>query len=384
MNTHPFSISRLMATALLIVSAIISVEAHAVPAFARQEGVKCTACHNAWPQLNARGRQFKENGYRFKEDANEPRKLSELMDEGVPMAAILVARPFDKKKDKDAKNRAFHELELFTAGALNDKWSGIAEIEAEDETEFSPEVASGILAYRFNQALNLAFGWAPYFLNDSYGLLGDGFRMTRGHVDAIDTAFGGADGGNGLRASRQVTAIYGRPFDQLFYSVGYSGIAKDAEGESAKNLHARLAVDVTPDVMLGGFLINGDNTSTQQGFTRAGIDFQADVSGARFQGVYIRGKDDVTGGGSESNNALSLQAMYMGDNQKSGPTWVPVIRYDSHEENDGANLYSAVTLNMTRYFSQNIKGYIEYWKQIDTPSGITQGDRITAQVTVAF
>ena len=37
--------------------------AKAVPSYARQTGMSCTACHYSFPELNAFGRQFKMNGY---------------------------------------------------------------------------------------------------------------------------------------------------------------------------------------------------------------------------------------------------------------------------------------------------------------------------------
>ncbi len=376
-------LSQFIGSALIVATGLGSMSAEANPAFARQEGVKCSACHNAWPQLNAKGRAFKENGYRFAEEADEPRSFKDVMEEGAPMGVLLVARPYDKKKSGDAKNRAFHELELFLAGALNDNWSGYAEIEAEDETGFAPEVASGAVAYRVSKALNIAMTWSPYFWSDSYGMLGDGFRMTRGHVKAIDTAYGGVDGGKGLRGTRQGTSIYGRPMDQLFYSVGYSGIASDAEGEDAKNIHARVAFDVLPNVMIGGFIVDGDNSATNLTFSRAGIDFQADVAGTRIQGLFTQGTDDLVGGGDETNVAYSLQAMYFGQGG-GAPVWVPVIRYDSYEKNDGNDSYGELTLNLTRYFAQNIKGYIEYWSQLDVPAGVDKNDRLTAQLALAF
>ena len=372
---------RLLTSCLLLMTVLVSINAHAVPAFARQEGVKCTACHSAWPQLNAKGRGFKENGYRFPADADEKRSISDLFEEGMPLSAVLVARPYDKKSNGDLKNRAFHEFELFVAGALNDGWSGYGEIEAEDETGFAPVIASGVVAYRVNKALNVAFGWSPYLWSDSYGILGDNFRMTRGHVKAIDTGFGGADGGAGLRGTRQVTSLYGRPMKNLFYSVGYSGIAKDAEGEDAKNVHARVAVDLLPNIMVGGFIVNGDNSTTDLGFSRVGFDFQADIVGTRLQALFTSGTDDKAGGGDERNNAVSVQGMYFGS---GAPGWVPVVRYDTYEKNDGGDSYGELTLNLTRYFAPNVKGYVEYWKQVDVPGGVDKIDRLTAQLAVAF
>ncbi len=361
---------------------LLSSAAQAIPAFARQEGVKCSSCHTAWPQLNARGRAFKENGYRFPEDADEARSLNDVLEDGLPAAVLLAARPYDKKKSGDKKNRALHEFELFVAGALNAHWSGYAEIEAEDETGFSPEVAAAAAAYRFSKALNLNLAWSDYFRTDAYGLLGDGFRMTRGHVRAIDSAFGGNDGGSGLRGTRQLVSLSGRPLDPLFYDIGWSATAGDAEGEDASNVHVRVAFDVLPNVMLGGFHINGENAS-KLGFSRTGVDLQADALGGRLQAAYVRASDDRAGGGSEDNNALSVQGMYF-LRKGSRPTWVPVVRYDTYEVNNGKDSYDELTLNLTRYFAENVKGYVEYWKQLDVPGGKPKDDRVTVQVSVAF
>ena len=39
--------------------------AGAIPAFARKYGLRCTACHEAWPKLNDFGRAFRDNGYQI-------------------------------------------------------------------------------------------------------------------------------------------------------------------------------------------------------------------------------------------------------------------------------------------------------------------------------
>ncbi len=50
---------------VILVGAFWVSSAQAVPNFARQYDKKCSYCHSAWPQLNAKGRQFKELGYRI-------------------------------------------------------------------------------------------------------------------------------------------------------------------------------------------------------------------------------------------------------------------------------------------------------------------------------
>lgn len=42
---------------------VFAVPAQAIPSFARQTQLQCAACHTAYPQLNAFGRQFKLQGY---------------------------------------------------------------------------------------------------------------------------------------------------------------------------------------------------------------------------------------------------------------------------------------------------------------------------------
>jgi len=44
----------------------------AIPAFARKYGLRCSACHTVWPELNAFGQTFKDNGYQLGNDRDSP------------------------------------------------------------------------------------------------------------------------------------------------------------------------------------------------------------------------------------------------------------------------------------------------------------------------
>ena len=59
----------------LLVAAIIftlcSREARAVPSFARQTGMDCTACHTVWPELTPLGRTFKLTAYTISKSGKE-------------------------------------------------------------------------------------------------------------------------------------------------------------------------------------------------------------------------------------------------------------------------------------------------------------------------
>ena len=47
-------------------------DAYAFPAFARKYGLRCSACHVAWPVLNDFGWRFKDNGYQLMNDRDAP------------------------------------------------------------------------------------------------------------------------------------------------------------------------------------------------------------------------------------------------------------------------------------------------------------------------
>src|SRR5262249_9992661 len=67
-------LTRFLSTSLILVSAILcaSQPASAVPAFARKYGMRCSACHEAWPMLNYFGQKFKDNGYQLMNDRDSP------------------------------------------------------------------------------------------------------------------------------------------------------------------------------------------------------------------------------------------------------------------------------------------------------------------------
>mgnify|MGYP001598714045 FL=1 len=43
-----------------------------IPAFARKYGLRCSACHTVWPELNSFGQQFRDNGYQLKNERDSP------------------------------------------------------------------------------------------------------------------------------------------------------------------------------------------------------------------------------------------------------------------------------------------------------------------------
>jgi hypothetical protein len=362
--------------------------AEAIPAFARQTGVTCSGCHTAFPQLNAFGRQFKEAGYRIPGTRQESSALSRPA-EHVPLSAVLVARPYDKKDSGQSKNRALHEVEIIGGGIISGDFSGYFEIEAEDETGFEPEVGPAVLTYNYRKEFNVQMSWAPMFWADPYGILGNHFRLTRGAVGAIDQKFGGADDGGKLRSNRQNVGVYGRVSDRFFYNATWSGDAEDAEGENASIVSGQVNFDLTNNIMVGAFGVSGENEAQNRDFTRTGVQFQADIAKARIQALYITASDDrVTGDprgpGTDDNDAFSLQAFWTFRDESSRATFVPLVRYDTYDTNDGTGTFDELVLNLGYFVNENVKVYLEYWDRFDAPTPAQEDSRITIQAVAAF
>jgi hypothetical protein len=324
--------------------------------------------------------------------------------------------------------RALHEVEVIVAGAMGKNWSGFFELEAEDEAQndfgFEIGVPAAVLAYNYSKAINVQMVWGEMMWSDPYGLIGDHFRLTRGHVSAFDKSFDGNDGK--IRSRRQNLVLTGRPIDQLFYSVGLSAQADSpagsdstdvSEGKDASTIHARVAFDITPDIMVGGFVIDGEIAGTlctgvdvpagigctaagevvpgrpnnvasdsKLEYQRIGLDAQADFGDSRVQLTFVSATDDGTAAqtGTESDNdAIGVQVYHVFKSANGTPQWMPLIRYDSYESKNGTIETDELTLNVTYYFEQNIKGYVEFWDRSAQDSA-NDDDRLTVQLAVGF
>jgi hypothetical protein len=97
--------------------AVLSPTAHAVPAYARQTGQSCVACHVSFPELTPYGRLFKLTGYTIGE-----RQL-------FPVAAMIQAGVASTSSNRDAAGNAINpknndlaisQGSIFVAGKVTD------------------------------------------------------------------------------------------------------------------------------------------------------------------------------------------------------------------------------------------------------------------------
>ena len=389
---------KLIAVVTVLLASTVGIStAYAMPTFTRATGAPCAACHTAWPMLNAGGRQFKENGYRFaRGESGTEKKWGEYF----PVTAVVVSRPYDKKETGLTKLQAIHEVELMIAGPIGRDFSAFIEFEAEDAHDWETELKYSALGYHPLKALNVQVAWAPINWADPYDVTAPTRQLisvTRPQV--INQSFGDADNKGTLRAPRQVISVYGRPLDQLFYNLSYAGVANDSEGIEPETFYGRLAVDVMPDTMVGLFAVKGTcaaippvppdptvrpNCLVDRDYSRTGVDFQMDIAGTRLLAAYLQADDDnTTATATAKNKAYYVQGAHVFQGS-DGPTWVPVLRYDSYQKNNGADEYKEASLNLTYYFAENIKGSVVYLNQFDVPAGAIKDHRKTLQFVATF
>ncbi len=384
-------IKHLVLAGLGLAFGFVSLNVQAVPAFARKTGIACSGCHYAVPALSSLGRMFKMNGYRLSASQKPARKFNDYLnlDKSFPMAAGIVSRPFDKTKGNDATIHAAQDIMLWVAGSFGDKWSGFMEFGGGVEADFAVEAEHGQITYSMSPKLNIQVAKGPTFWSDPYDTLTHMRRLTVAASSIIESQFGGADAG--LGENRQQININGRIDNRLFYSLGYAGLGGNADGKDPQTLIGRVAFDVTPNVMLGAFTVDGTCTvasgslaclSVDRNYSRTGVDFQADHNNWRFTGVYLKAKDDdVLGLTQETNKAYTGRVVYTF--RKDGrPTFVPYLQIDNHEQFNGAESITDTTAGLTYYEEENIKATIEYTNTAG--DGTTPDDNRTVLQLAAY
>ena len=373
---------------------LVTMNAEAIPAFARKTDMACSTCHTAWPALNAFGRQYKEHGYRLGHLEAPTKTITKDLkwDTDLPLSVMLVGRPYDKKKNGKTLLRALHEVELMIAGPMGDQFSAFVEIEAEDENQVTTGIQLGIpvsaFSYNHSEGLNMQLSWGDNTGFDPYQSYTLHRRMTRSTNSVIGQSFGGADNGGSLGTSRQNISIYGRPLPKLFYGVSLSGDAKTPEGDDGNTVTVRLAYDVMPALTIGALTVNGTctagstNCTVNRKYSRTGLDIQSEVAGFTINAVALSAKDDnATATSTAKNNAFYVQALYT-VKEGTRTTWAPLVRFDSYEKSNGTEKVNELTLGANYYLTENVRAMLEYWKKDSNVN--PDDDRLTVQVFAAF
>lgn len=425
---YPFSAVVLGATLLLLTANTVS----AVPTFARKYKTSCSTCHYAFPKLNAFGKVFKNNGYRYPAGQDQEMTKEEpvsLGSEGYkrvwpdaiwpsdiagtsPLSIHLIGRThFGGKWDdatttgvvEDDKALYFeipHEFELLFAGTFDDKFSYFGEVELEHESE---------LAYEF--AVNYAFKPQVHLKLGSVGLMAspEMHRLTREHYNTEDLknqsgtwrlrdgSGGGAElwgAGNGAGGKGGFTYalgigngqndadnfdlntakdIYGR----ATYKVGGLGEIGGTEGQSSETS----AFYLDNSVRLGGFFYSGEavkDTSSDE-FSVAGGDI--DLWFNRLNVVALA----MTMSSKYKAKDRSSLAYFLEGNYVIYPWLIGELRYeftDKDTDDDVADPATSLIPGVVIMARANVKTSLEYLIPLDEAR--KDDGQFTLQFNIAF
>ncbi len=380
----------LITAAWLLGAAVLTApSAWAIPAFARRNNLACSSCHSAWGYLNSTGRAYKEAGYVLPDEDGEldfdaqpgNQKISEnlILTKVYPIAARIKGYIFDDTNSGDSKIRPIHEIEIFSAGNFWKKGSWFFELEGEDEENFSTAIG-GRFDWHFNRAANLEFGSGSIFTPDPYNSMKDGgHRLTVAHKIPLNV---GSSVGARFRKSSQYIAFYGRQ-NKLFYMASYSAGNSNPEGEDPNDILGRIAYDITPDAMVGAFFYDGERDHGAINLSRFGIDWNFAFKDFNVLGMWMSAEEDFRDGPSNDNDAGYLEVFYT--HKKNGrPFFVPLLRYGFTEANNGRDDIAALTAQLGVYVTENVKFALEYYDELDTVPGKTEGERVTLLADLAF
>src|SRR6202165_869412 len=127
---------RLLAMSVLIIVIGSTIpSAYAFPAFARKYGLRCTACHEAWPVLNDFGRAFRDNGYQLRTGKNKPTDnpfafwpTSFRLTPSYQYSSVSAQQTDQGKKTLGTGGVADAAMDFLAAGTLNDDVGLLVEI----------------------------------------------------------------------------------------------------------------------------------------------------------------------------------------------------------------------------------------------------------------
>lgn len=388
---------------ILFPLAIVSRSAEAVPSFARKYKTSCQTCHVAFPKLNAFGRAFKANGYRFpagQDPEMVKQERASLGAEGYkkvfpdaiwpadislfsPISAHMVNRVNIRPDGVPKTEFEFpHELEVFFADTIGDRFSSLAEIEI-DEGELSYD---GFLQYDASPAFHVRIGGidplpeefsenrrltaAHYNYGNFRGKSG-GFRLRDGSAGlAVEGAINGSGGVGGLRYRAGVINGNGRTdsndakdfFAGLDYKIGGMGVAGGPQQSGSE----KPWVDNSVTVGILGYTgkatyTSGSGSEYDDKVTYLAGHVSAWVGNLNLLGIYSSQKNDNPSG---NDQTLDTKAWFIQGDYVLYPWLIPTLRYESTKRGS-ASAVRMVVPAVSVLARANIRFYVEGQIRLD-------------------
>jgi len=391
--------------------------------FARKYNTGCSTCHYAFPTLNAAGKAFLNNGYRFPNGTDgtlrrdDPVSLGSEEQKGVwpdaiwpsdipgsiPIAIQGIGRYNYSRPAAVKWNFEFpHELELFLAGTLGDSFSFFGEAEIENEGN-EVEVAfpmwlqwdaapgfhvrmgavdteptkTGLRQTRnhYNtHSFRSRNGWR--YRNEHFGFAVLGATNGIGDRGGLTYQFGVVNGQGPFADLNPTKDVYGR----LTFKLG--GLGEAGGTGDAASATSRFYID--DSVTIGAFAYKGKarSGSIDEDFNIVGFNTEAWVNRVRLESVLMVMDSEIPGRADRTSRVGYLEGSVV-----AFPWLIPLSRFEWEDADANLATVRPVTSLIAGFSTlpaANIKFVSEYKKALDALNKSRKNDSFTLQVNFSF
>lgn len=404
---------------ITILFAIVSTkDSYGIPAFSRKYKTSCSTCHYAFPMLNAFGKAFKNNGYRYPVDdenfvKEEPVSLGsegykKVWPDAIWPADIPGTSPISVfatgRINYDAMSNVKwgfeipHEVEILYSGTIGENFSFFGEVEVENEDneveiafpfllqyDFSPEfhIRAGMvqsdptpthLRLTRNHYNIASFrsrnGWR--FRDDQYGLELWGALNGIGNRGGLTYRLGIVNG-QGLTAIKPEKDFYGK----VTYKIG--GLSEIGGTKGIKKSETS-EFYIDNSLTLGGFFYKGTETkesARDENLTVFGGDLDLWFNRFIVNSTLMLMNSEIT----DTTDKRKSMAYYIQGNGVIYPWLIGIVRYeweDKDTDNDDVKPVNAIIPGITVLPRANIKLIFEFKKFLDEAN--KKNDTFTLQI----
>lgn len=180
------------------VSVVLTEKSFGIPSFSRKYKTSCSTCHYAAPMLNAFGKAFKNNGYRYPAGTDPEMTKEEPVDLGSegykkvwpdaiwpadipgtsPLSLWAIGRiNYEAMAHTKWSLEIPHELELLYGGTIGDDFSFFGELEVENENNELEFAFPFALQYDFSPGFHIRVGMVHADPTPTH------MRLTRNHYN---------------------------------------------------------------------------------------------------------------------------------------------------------------------------------------------------------
>ncbi len=373
-------ISAVLTGYVLIVVAVPTRRAEAIPAFARKYGFSCSTCHAPVPRLKAYGEDFAGNGFQLPDDQEPIRAFRETGDETLLLQRELpVGVRFDVYYAHGMGNTEFSDLQAPWALKFLSGGNVAPDIGYYFYFYLSErgEVAGIEDAYiHFNNLGGLPLDVMLGQFQISDPLMKRELRLTYEDYQVYRVRPGASM--TNLTYDRGAMITYDTPFGLGLVGQIVNGNGKPEAGANRiydadrdKGYSLRGAYELGP-LMLGGFWY-----ATREQITLGGAPFENEVSmlgpdlvlglmegNLTFTGQYLRRTDSNPGFGLNDAETTGMVAELTWLPQGEDGRWAAIALYNQVTSDDAVVEYETATFSASYLLRRNLRLMAEYTRDL--------------------